>query len=101
MISLYKNIQLMLESEKGSIIGPTRIDHDDIICNIATYAADTTLYSICDQASDLWQQLEWASDLEFNLWGTVHWASKWLVDFNAGRIQLGFLCFFLSTHLHI
>ena len=28
---------------------------DDIICNIATYADDTTLYSKCDQASNLWQ----------------------------------------------
>ena len=27
---------------------------DDVICNIATYADDTTLYSKCDQASDLW-----------------------------------------------
>ena len=27
---------------------------DDIICNIATYADDTTLYSKCDQASDVW-----------------------------------------------
>ena len=28
---------------------------DDIICNIATYADNTTLYSKCDQASNLWQ----------------------------------------------
>ena len=27
---------------------------DDVICNIAIYADDTTLYSKCDQASDLW-----------------------------------------------
>ena len=87
----------MLEFEKGSIIGPTRTDLDDIICNIAIYADDTTLYSISDQASDLWQKLEWDSDLEFDLWGMVHWGSKWLVDFNAGRIQLGFFVF-LSTH---
>ena len=31
---------------------------DDIICNIAIYADDTSLYSKCVQASDLWQQLE-------------------------------------------
>ena len=36
---------------------------DDVICNIAVYADNTTLYSKCDQASDLWQQLELASDL--------------------------------------
>ena len=28
---------------------------DDVICNIGIYADDTTLYSKCDQASDLWQ----------------------------------------------
>ena len=31
------------------------------------YADDTTLYSKCDQASDLWQQLELASELESDL----------------------------------
>ena len=36
---------------------------DDVICNIAIYADDTTLYSKCDQASDLWQQLKSASEL--------------------------------------
>ena len=41
--------------------------HDDVICNIAVYADDTTLYSKCDQASDLWQQLELASELESEL----------------------------------
>ena len=40
---------------------------DDVICDIAIYADDTTLYSRCDQASDLWQQLELASELESDL----------------------------------
>ena len=40
---------------------------DDVICNIAIYADVTTLYSKCDQASDLWQQLELASELESDL----------------------------------
>ena len=30
---------------------------DEVICDITIYADDTTLYSNCDQASDLWQQL--------------------------------------------
>ena len=61
---------------------------DDVICNIAIYADDTTLYSKCDQASDLWQQLELASELESDLRDTVDWGRKWLVDFNAGKTQL-------------
>ena len=49
---------------------------------------NTTLYSKCNQASDLWQQLELASELESDLRGTVDWGRKWLVDFNAGKTQL-------------
>ena len=40
---------------------------DDVICNIAVYADDTTLYNKCDQVFDLWQQLELASKLESDL----------------------------------
>ena len=40
---------------------------DDVLCDTATYADETTLYSKCDQASDLWQQLELASELESDL----------------------------------
>ena len=46
------------------------------------------LYSKCDQVSDLWQQLELASELESDLRDTVDWGKKWLVDFNAGKTQL-------------
>ena len=49
---------------------------DDVICNIAIYADDTTVYSKCDQASDLWQQLELASELESDLRDTVDWGKK-------------------------
>ena len=58
---------------QGSIHGPTLFllfINDlpgDVICNIAVYADDTTLYSKCDQASDLSQQLELASELESDL----------------------------------
>ena len=77
-----------------SILGPTLFLlyindlPDDVICNIAIYADDVTLYSKCNQASDLWQQLELASELESDLGDTVDWGRKWLVHFNAGKTQL-------------
>ena len=61
---------------------------DDVICNSAIFADHTILYSKCDQASDLWQQLELASELKPDLRDTSDWGRKWLVDFNAGKTQL-------------
>ena len=68
---------------QGSILGPTLFLlyindlPEKVICNIAIFADDTTLYSKCDQASDLWQ-----------LRDTVDWCKKWLVYFSAGKTQL-------------
>ena len=67
---------------QGSILGSTLIllyINDlpyDVISDIAIYADDTTFYSKCDQVSDLWQQLEMASELESDLQDTVDWDRK-------------------------
>ena len=68
---------------QGSILGPTlclpylikyKVINDlpdDVISDIGIYADDITLCSKCDQASNLWQQLELASELESDLRDTV------------------------------
>ena len=67
---------------QGSILGPTLsllYTNDlpvDVICHIAISTDDTTLHSKCDEASDLWHQLD-----------TVDWGRKWIVDFKAGKKQ--------------
>ena len=67
---LHKNIQLMLNFLKSPLLAQQRSYYDlpdDVICDITIYADDTTFYSKCDQASDLWQQLELASELESDM----------------------------------
>ena len=62
---------------QGATLGPTLFLlyindlPDDVIRNITIYADDTTLYFNCDQASDLWQELELAPELESDLLDTV------------------------------
>ena len=67
---------------QGSILGPTLFLQyisdlsDDVTCNIAIYADDTTFYTKFNQQ---WQQLELASELESDLRDTVDWGRRWLV----------------------
>ena len=95
MGSLHKNIQLMLEFLKTSFLvlhfsyytlmtflvmlsAMMLLSGDDAICS-----DDTALYSKYDLASDPWQQLEMATELECDLRDTMEWDKKWLADFNA------------------
>ena len=68
---VFTRISVNAEVPQGSILGPTLyllyINDlpDNVICNIVICADDTTLYSNkCNQAFDLWQQLELASELK-------------------------------------
>ena len=79
---------------QGSIFGPTisllYINDilDDVICSSAISAGDIALCSKCDQASDMWQQLKLAAELESDLQSTVDWGRKCFVAFNAGKAPL-------------
>ena len=92
--AIHLSLQVNVGVPQGSILSPTLFllhindPPDDVICNIAIYADDATLYSKCDQASDLWQQLEMAAELESDLQDTMDLGRKWLVDFSAGKTQL-------------
>ena len=69
-MEVFTRIQVNAGVSQGSILGHTLFllyinDHPDaVICNIAIYADDTTLYCKCDEASDLWQQPEMNAKLE-------------------------------------
>ena len=77
----------------GSILGPTLFlpyfndMPDDVVCDIAIYADDTTLYSKYHQVFDLWQQLKLASELESDLQDTVDWGKKFSFT-NTGSIDV-------------
>ena len=85
----------MLKFLQGSILGPTISQlyindlPDDVTCNITIYAVNTTLWSKRDQASDLWQQLELASEFESDLRDTT-------VDWGQG-VACWFQCWKNST----
>ena len=79
---------------EGSILGPKLFLlyindlPDDVICHIAIYADDTTLYSKCDQVSLIsGSNLNWLLNLNL-IYKTLDWGKMWLVDLNAGKTQL-------------
>ena len=87
---------------QGFILGPTSFTRnfpDDVICNIAINTDDYTVFSKCYQASDLWQQLELASQLECDLQDTEDCRRKWLMNPsypNSGRREKRKLNFYFS-----
>ena len=90
--SLHKNIQLRMEILKA----PFLVLHLSVytlmvflmMLSVVLISMLIIVNQKCDEASDLWKQLEQASELESDLQDTVNWGKKWLVDFNAGKTQL-------------
>ena len=65
-----KDVRKVFGPILSSILGPTlfllHINDlpDNVFCNIAIFADDTAIYSKCDKASNLQQQLVSASEIE-------------------------------------
>ena len=84
--SLHKNIWLHLGSIFDSNFSYyTLMTLSVILLSMLMILLST--FSKYDQAFDLWQQLELASELESYLWDTVEWGQMWLVDFNAEKLN--------------
>ena len=71
MESLHKNNQLMLEFRKSPFLvllfSSYRLINFLIMLSVVLLSMMNSLYSKCDQASGLWQQLELPSELEYAL----------------------------------
>ena len=93
MGSIHKNIQVMLEFLKAPFLVLHYSCYTLIIFLMILFVLLVSmllilLYSKCNQAFNLWQQLELASELDSDLQDTVNWGRKRLVDFNAGKTEL-------------
>ena len=60
---------------------------DDIMCDIAIYADNTTVYSKWIRHLICGNNLNWLLNLNL-IYETLDWGKKWLVDFIAGETQL-------------
>ena len=73
-------------------------NHDDVICNIAIFADNTSFYRKCDQASNFWQQQELPAELESNLWDPVEWGRKWMGHYlRIMHLLRNWECFYLLS----
>ena len=93
MGSLHKNMQLMLKFLKAPFLVLyfsyyTLMTFLMMLSVILISMLMILLSCKCDQASDMRQHLELASELESDLQDTVDRGRKWLVYFKAGKTQL-------------
>ena len=77
---------------QGSVLGTTLFllyihNLPDVVVLLSMLIILSTL-NVIRHLSDLWQQVELASEIESNLQDTDDWGRKWLVDFNSGKTQL-------------
>ena len=93
MGSSHKNIKLMLEFLMAPFL-VLHFSHNRLMIYLMMLSVIlpsmlmVLLCSKCDQASDIWQQLELVSELESDLQNIVDWGRRWLVDFSAGKTHL-------------
>ena len=79
---------------QGSILGPILFLlyindlPDSILCDIAIFADDTSLYSCLEYKPSPCDQSGSATNLQLDLTSVVDWGAQWLVSFNAAKTKL-------------